>query len=124
MSKPRLALILCVLVYAAPVFAQQSTSGVSAAGVGFVAPGVAIESETATIHFGGGAEFVWPNGLGVGFDVGYIAEAERLDEPDEGLGLFAVSAIYEFRVTNPDLKPYIRGGLSGLFSESFSSKTL
>ena len=90
----------------------------SAAAVAFVAPGVIIASETATIHFAGGGEFVWPNGLGVGVDVGYFTEAERLDEPEEGLGIFSVGLMYEFDVAdNPDLKPYVRGGLSGVFSE-------
>ncbi len=115
---PRLVVFLWVLVNASPVAAQQAAGGVSATGIVFVAPGVRVFSQTPTVHFGGGGEFVWPNGFGVGFDVGYIAEAERLDQPEEGQGIFSVGLIYEFDVAdNPDLKPYVRGGISGLFSE-------
>ena len=54
---------------------------------------------------------------GVGVDFGSFTDAERLDEPEEGLGMFSVGLMYEFDADNPDLRPYVRGGLSSVFSE-------
>ncbi len=110
-----LVILLALLIPASPALAQE---GVSKAATAFVAPGVIVASETATIHFGGGGEFIWPNGVGVGVDLGYFTDAERLDDPEEGLGMFSVGLIYEGEpfAENDSFRPYVRGGLSGVFS--------
>ncbi|MDP6580161.1 MAG: hypothetical protein QF681_05850 [Vicinamibacterales bacterium] len=76
----------------------------------FVAPGT-VNGRAATIRLGGGGAFIWPSGIGVGLDLGYLSDATRLGA---GAGLFSAGLLYEFG-DRRDLRPYVRGGISGLF---------
>ncbi len=55
-----LVILLGFLVFSSPALAQD---GVSKAGIAFVAPGLIVASETATIHFGGGGNSFGPTAL-------------------------------------------------------------
>ena len=66
-----LVVLAAVLALASPTRAQETADGVSRATTVFGSLGGTSDG-IATIHFGGGEELIWPNGFGVGADVGYI----------------------------------------------------
>ena len=102
-------LVVCaaLLMLAQPVVAQDETAGVSTVGVVFFGPG-GVSDGTATIHLGGGGEFIWPNGLGVAMDAGYISSATEFTQ---GVGLLAAGPIYQFGSSHR-YRPYVRGGVT------------
>ena len=107
----RISVVLtAVLALASPTMAQETAEGVSRATTVFGSLG-GISDGIATIHFGGGEELIWPNGLGIGADIGYITSTTAFAD---GLGLLTAGPIYQFR-TSSHYKPYIRGGVSLAF---------
>ena len=105
-----LVVLTAVLMLASPTVAQETRESVSHATTVFGSLG-GIGDGTATIHFGGGEELIWPNGLGLGADIGYITSTTAFAD---GLGLLTAGPIYEFR-TNSRYKPFVRGGVSLAF---------
>ena len=104
-------ILFVLLLSAAPALAQERT-GSEKRVFFYGAPGVIIGTEIATLHFGGGTETVWPNGIGFAFDAGYITPLEAFEE-----GFFTVSPalLYEFQIDGK-LKPYVRGGVTLMFN--------
>ena len=103
-------------ILATPAMAQDESrrEGVSTVGTVFASPGSAF-GEAALLNFGGGGEFVWPNGLGVGVDGGYITAFEDFSQ---GATLLTAGPLYEFGRT-PRYRPYVRGGLSFAIAQGF-----
>ena len=105
-----LAMSAAILMLTTPAVAQEATEGVLTVGTVFFGPG-GFTDGTATIHLGGGGEFIWPNGLGVGTDVGYISSARAFTQ---GVGLFAAGPVYQFGGSRR-YRPYVRGGATVAF---------
>ena len=105
-----LATSAALLVLTVSAVAQEATAGVSTVGTVFIGPG-GFTDGTATIHIGGGEEFIWPTGLGLGVDVGYIGSARGFTQ---GAGLFTAGPIYEFGGSHC-YRPYVRGGVTLAF---------
>ena len=97
----RISVVLtAVLTLASLTMAQETTESVSHAATVFGSLG-GMSDGTTTIYFGGGEEFIWPNGLGIGADVGSIRSTTEFAG---GLGLLTAGPLYEFR-TSSSYKP-------------------
>ncbi len=82
-------------------------------GYAFVAPG-ARSTDDATLHLGGGGEYVFKGGAGVGAELGYLGPMERLDT---GFGVFSLNGGYHFRKASRSGKtvPFLTAGYTGIF---------
>jgi hypothetical protein len=110
MSRIFNATLVALLLVAAPAWGQPRGQ---AAAVAFGAPGAGISGgeSFALLHFGGGGEFVWPSGLGVSADVGYVSAVEEFGD---GVGIFSPGVFYRFGSQN-NTAPFVRGGYGLLF---------
>ena len=97
--------VFLTLLFASPALAQDR-SGADKRVFFFGAPGVLTGTDTTTVHFGGGTEVVWSNGLGFAFDAGYLAEPAYFSS---GAMSFSPAMLYQFPIDGP-VKPYVRGG--------------
>jgi len=105
-------LTVLLLLFSGEVRAQQPPAAPAGQGYFFWGPG-AVNSETATQHFGGGGEVFLHKGLGIGAEVGYLSP---LQAAQDGIGLFSVNGLYEFGRTTPSkLHPFVTGGYSLAF---------
>jgi len=106
-------LTIFALLLLLPVLAmgEENDSEINAQGYAFAAPGKFHRS--ATLHFGGGAEFDLYKGLGFSTDIGYISNPRYMGE---GFGILSPNARYAFtNANNSKLVPYVTGGYSLLF---------
>jgi hypothetical protein len=97
-----------VLFFATPALAQTNGNTVSGGWTVFGAPGFTLGSveSVGTIHLGGGGQVVWPSGVGLAADVGYLTAAQEFRA---GVGIFSPGLIYEFRGAKRYI-PYVRAG--------------
>jgi hypothetical protein len=102
-----------VLFFATPALAQTNGNTVSGGWTVFGAPGFTLGSveSVGTIHLGGGGQVVWPSGVGLAADVGYLTAAQEFRA---GVGIFSPGLIYEFRGAKRYI-PYVRAGYTVLF---------
>ena len=97
-----------VVLLAAPTLAQEPAEGPQRVGTVFGSLGGISDGSSALFHIGGGEEIVWPNGFGVGADVGYMSSTNAFGE---GLFLLTAGPLYEFR-NSSRYQPFVRGGIS------------
>ena len=97
-----------VVLLATPTLAQEPAEGAQRVGTVFGSLGGISDGTSALFHIGGGEEVVWPNGFGVGADVGYISSTNAFGE---GLFLLTAGPLYEFR-NSSRYRPFVRGGVS------------
>lgn len=94
----------------------QSGSDRRGYGYVFVAPGVATDTDfgTATLHFGGGGEYLIKSGFGIGGEIGGLAPTENFSE---GFGVFSAGANYHFLNVSKSGKivPFVNGGYTMFF---------
>ena len=66
----------------------------------------------STIHIGGGGEFITKNGLGIGGELGYLANQESIGD---GIGTFSINGSYHFLKSSKPGKvvPFVTGGYTG-----------
>lgn len=98
--------------------AQVARQTAKAGGLGyvFVAPGGRSTGD-GTLHFGGGGEYVFKGGGGIGAELGYLGPMERLDG---GFGVFSLNGSYHFLKASSSGKtvPFLTGGVTGIFRGS------
>ncbi len=82
-------------------------------GYAFIAPG-ARSTDDATLHVGGGGEYVFKGGGSVGAELGYLGPIERLDA---GFGVFSANGGYHFKKASRSGKtvPFLTAGYTGIF---------
>ena len=97
-----------VVLMAAPTLAQEPADSLQRVGTVFGSLGGISDGSSALFHIGGGEDIVWPNGLGVGADFGYISSTNAFGD---GLFLLTAGPLYEFR-NSSRYKPFVRGGVS------------
>lgn len=114
---------LVLLIFAVPSAEAQTATQVArqtreAGGQGyvFVAPG-GRSTDDATLHFGGGGEYVFKGGGSVGAELGYLGPIERLDA---GFGVFSLNGGYHFKNASRSGKtvPFLTAGYTGIFRGS------
>ena len=97
------------LAAAEPVVAQEPDWGRRSWGTLHIGPSfIAGWDETGLVEFGGGGEWVWPDGLGFSVDFSLLAAAGDFVP---GALLISPAIIYEFP-TRGKLRPFVRGGVS------------
>ena len=109
-GKPQWLLLLLAGAFGVPASAQHSNGYV------FVAPGGATccGRTTATIHAGVGGEAVLTKGIGVGAEIGPLAELQIFDS--SVIGLFSINGYYHFnRDSDSKWDPFVTGGYSNAF---------
>ena len=94
-----------VVLLATPTLAQEPAEGAQRVGTVFGSLGGISDGTSALFHIGGGEEVVWPNGFGVGADVGYISSTNAFGE---GLFLLTAGPLYEFR-NSSRYRPFVPG---------------
>ena len=116
----RAGIVVCILlILPLPALAQGEpvSGGLSKAGTFFVAPGFLYDLGDgvgdSTLHLGFGAEFIWPRGLGIAADLGYISTTRNYAN---GVAMFSPGVIYEFR-SGESTRPYVRGGYTLIFRD-------
>lgn len=84
-------------------------------GYAFVAPG-GRSTDDATLHVGGGGEYVFTGGVGIGAELGYLGPIEQLGG---GFGVFSANGGYHFKKASRSGKtiPFITGGYTSIFRE-------
>jgi len=99
-----------------PVSLPAQEQAKPSAGHGYVFAGFgAVNAEDATFHFGGGGEGYLFRGLGVGFELGYLAPFQYLGE---GIGVLSVNGLYDFgRTRSKKVSPFVTAGYSLAFRE-------
>ncbi len=105
-------ILVAVLMSASPAMAQETVEAVSAVGTVFGSLGGMSDGSSGLLHFGAGEEVIWPNGLGLGADLGYIGATTGFGD---GFMMLAGGPIYKFR-TRSSFKPFVRGGLTVAFN--------
>ena len=100
--------VTLVVLFGTHASAQEVEEGLQRTGTVFGALGGTSDGTAPLFHVGAGEDVVWPNGLGVGADVGYISSTTDFGE---GLFLLTAGPIYEFQ-TGRRYKPFVRGGVS------------
>lgn len=95
-----------------------TASAQGAYGYVFGAPGAVqcCGEARATLHVGGGGEFITPIGLGVGAEIGFLGPWEELGE---GIGVFSVNGVYDFlpRRSTRRVSPFATGGYTVFFRD-------
>ncbi len=109
----QIGMMVCVcLLFPAVLFAQEQKKTSSGRGYGFWGIG-GINAEDKLQHFGAGAEAFVYRGLGIGFELGYLAP---LQNAGSGIGVFSVDGVYDFdREKKRGLSPFVTGGYSLAF---------
>lgn len=94
----------------------RDTSKAGGQGYAFVAPG-GRSTDDATLHFGGGGEYIFKSGASVGAELGYLGPIERLDV---GFGVFSANGGYHFKKASRSGKtvPFLTAGYTGIFRGS------
>ena len=105
--------VTLVVLFGTHASAQEVEEGLQRTGTVFGALGGTSDGTAPLFHVGAGEDVVWPNGLGVGADVGYISSTTDFGE---GLFLLTAGPIYEFQ-TGRRYKPFVRGGVSLVLGE-------
>lgn len=92
----------------------RDTSKAGGQGYAFVAPG-GRSTDDATLHFGGGGEYIFKGGGSVGAELGYLGPIERLDV---GFGVFSANGGYHFKKASRSGKtvPFVTAGFTGIFN--------
>ncbi len=110
-----LAAALCLLWSAWVHAGPPSKEGEEQAGQGYVffAPGAVVAggNSVGTAHFGGGAEALVYQGLGIGAELGYHTPWEDFSS---GIGILSINGSYNFNRTEK-LSPFVTGGYSLAF---------
>ncbi len=106
------ALVLGISVwgYAEPSASQNQDSEHRGQGYVFFAPGGIVRdwSKVATAHFGGGGEYLFYQGLGIGAELGYLTPWKDFSS---GIGMLSANGSYHF-ARNQRLSPFLTGGFS------------
>jgi hypothetical protein len=82
----------------------------------FAAPGRISDSDSTTLHIGGGVEGRVYRGLGVGGEIGFLGPASSLED---SFGIFSANGSYHFAnaTQSGKLVPFVTGGYSLFFRE-------
>jgi len=110
---------LALLVTVAAAKAQTATqvarqaSRTGGYGYAFAAPG-GRTTDDATLHLGGGGEYVFSGGGSVGAELGFLGPMEQFDV---GFGVFSLNGGYHFKNASRSGKtvPFVTGGYTGIF---------
>lgn len=81
----------------------------------FAAPG-GRSTDDATLHIGGGGEYICSSGGSIGAELGFLGPMEQLDA---GFGVFSLNGGYHFKKASSSGKtiPFVTGGYTGIFRD-------
>lgn len=85
----------------------------------FAAPGAdyCCGNSESILHVGGGGEVVFPIGVGVGVELGFLGPWESFK--DYGVGIASLNGSYHFGRPGSRVRPFVTGGWSFGFGEDY-----
>lgn len=119
MRNLQLSFLLGVLCLGFCTSAQAQTAQRESHGHGyaFFAPGGIGKTSSVTGHVGVGGEGIFGNGIGLGAEIGYVAQ---LKDWGDGFGLFSINGAYHFKNSSKVI-PFVTGGYSGFFRGGYAN---